>query len=129
MSDNKKIVLDIGAAMEALENTPGLADTINELVGGPLLAETLANHDALLADNAVLTAALDALLIDNAIMLTALKVIAGGRTNEFPGAPDPYRPAQFQSKMWEWSQKVARSAIDNVNKRATEEIDFGTNLE
>ena len=46
----------------------------------------------------------------------ALRVIAGGYTSEFPGAPDVMTatPEQFRSDMWTWSQKVAKSAITKV---------------
>ena len=49
----------------------------------------------------------------------ALNTIAGGYTNEFPGAPNPESassPLEFQSAMWMWSQAVARAAIKEQNK-------------
>ena len=48
-------------------------------------------------------------------LLAALETIAGGYTDRFPGAPDPFAnwasPADFRSAMWSWSQTVAKAAI------------------
>jgi len=43
----------------------------------------------------------------------ALETIAGGWTNNFPGAPDVMAtsPAEFRGAMWEWSQRCARAAL------------------
>ena len=42
----------------------------------------------------------------------ALRVIAGGRIDQFPGGPRIESGLLFQSGMWKWSQKVAHSALD-----------------
>ncbi len=47
-------------------------------------------------------------------LLLALDTIAGGVISRFPDdAPDimAVTPEQFRSKMWSWSQEVARAAI------------------
>lgn len=44
----------------------------------------------------------------------ALDTIAGGHTTRFPGAPDVMveTPESFRSKMWAWSQAVAKAALE-----------------
>lgn len=49
MTDNKTINVDIGQAMQLLEASPELADTMNKLVGGPALVEATQRADALVA--------------------------------------------------------------------------------
>ncbi len=49
----------------------------------------------------------------------ALATIAGGMTNDFPGAPDVMTaesPAAFRSAMWTWSQACARAALAQKDK-------------
>ena len=52
---------------------------------------------------------------ENILLKSALNTIAGGYTNRFPGAPDvDMTPEQFQSKMWTWSQSVAKNVLEKV---------------
>ncbi len=54
----------------------------------------------------------------NETLMEALETIAGGYTDRFPGAPDVMSetPETFRSKMWTWSQEVARAAIARATK-------------
>lgn len=47
----RRIEVDIGAAMEALQSSPELCAAMNELVGGPALVEAQAEVERLRAEN------------------------------------------------------------------------------
>lgn len=56
-------------------------------------------------------------------LLEALKTIARGDIDKFPDAPSlELPPLEFRSKMWVWSQKVAKAAIDSFATKAAAEV-------
>ncbi len=52
---------------------------------------------------------------ENVFLKKALDTIAGGYIDRFPSAPNiDMEPVIFQSKMWSWSQRVAKDALDKT---------------